>query len=247
MKKEVLIGPGVILVTWLGLTSLGIVSPLFLPSLPSLFKALYVGLIRGGILPDLGMTLYRVVIGFALGFMVGVPLGILMGVNERIYASIEVVIDFFRSLPAMALFPLFLLVFGLGDKPKIGIAFYATLLFMAINTVYGVRNCKEMRVMVARTFGASKTQILRKVILPSSLPGIFAGIRVSVSLAVVVVVVSEMFMGTVHGLGQRIYDASLMYRIPEMYAAILITGLLGYMLNKMCFLLERRFVHWAGK
>lgn len=247
MRKELLIGPLVILGIWFLLTSLGIVSPLFLPSLPNLGKELYSQLILGKILPDIATTMYRVIIGFALGFLVGVPVGILMGFSEKIYASIELVIDFFRSLPAMALFPLFMLIFGLGDKAKISIAFYATFLFMVINTIYGVKSCKETRIMAARTMRASKLQIFTKIILPSSLPGIFAGIRVSISMALIVVVVSEMFMGTIYGLGQRIYNASLMYKIPEMYAAILITGMLGYLLNKIAVLLEGRFIHWAGK
>lgn len=247
MKKELLIGPSVILILWFILTSFGIISPLFLPSITSLGKELYNQLILGKILPDIAATIYRVIVGFIFGFLLGVPVGILMGSNKKIYASIELVIDFFRSLPAMALFPLFLLIFGLGDKAKISIAFWATFLFMIINTIYGVKSCKESRIMVARTMRASKLQILTKVILPSSLPGIFAGIRVSISMALIVVVVSEMFMGTIYGLGQRIYNASLMYRIPEMYVAILITGILGYVLNKFTVLFETRFIFWAGK
>lgn len=247
MRKEIFIGPLVILVIWLLLTSFGIISPLFLPSIPSLGKELYYQLILGKIIPDITTTIYRVIVGFFLGFLAGVPVGILMGFSKKIYASIELVIDFFRSLPAMALFPLFLLIFGLGDKAKISIAFWATFLFMIINTIYGVKSCKETRIMVAKTMRASKFQILKKVILPSALPGIFAGIRVSISMALIVVVVSEMFMGTIHGLGQRIYNASLMYRIPEMYVAILITGILGYILNKVTMLIEGRFIHWAAK
>lgn len=247
MRKELLIGPLVILVIWFLLTSFGIVNPLFLPSISNLGKELYNQLILGEILQDIATTMYRVIVGFALGFLLGVPVGILMGSSKKIYASVELVIDFFRSLPAMALFPLFMLIFGLGDKAKISIAFWATFLFMVINTIYGVKNCKETRIMVARTMKASKLQILTKVILPSSLPGIFAGIRVSISMALIVIVVSEMFMGTVYGLGQRIYNASLMYKIPEMYSAILITGILGYLLNKLAVLLEGRFIHWVGR
>lgn len=247
MRKELLIGPLIILAMWFFLTYLGIVSPLFLPSLSSLGKELFNQLILGKILTDIAATIYRVFVGFALGLLVGVPVGILMGFSEKIYASIEIIIDFFRSLPAMALFPLFLLIFGLGDKAKIGIAFYATFLFMVINTIYGVKSCKETRIMVARTMRASELQIFTKVILPGSLPGIFAGIRVSISMALIVVVVAEMFMGTIYGLGQRIYNASLMYKIPEMYAAILITGIFGYFLNKVAVLIETKFVHWRGK
>jgi NitT/TauT family transport system permease protein len=247
MRKELLIGPLVILVIWFLLTSLGIISPLFLPSIPNLGKELYNQLILGKILPDIAATMYRAILGLILGSLIGVPVGILMGFSEKIYASMELVIDFSRSLPAMALFPLFLLFFGLGDTAKISIAFWATFLFMVINTIYGVKSCKETRIMVAKTMGASKLQIFVKVILPSSLPGIFAGVRVSISMALIVVVVSEMFMGTIYGLGQRIYNASLMYKIPEMYAAILVTGIIGYLLNKIAVLFEGKFIHWAGK
>jgi NitT/TauT family transport system permease protein len=176
-----------------------------------------------------------------------VPVGLLLGYSKAIYESMEVVVDFFRSIPVFCLFPLFLVFFGIGDTAKICTAAWSSSFIILVNTMYGVRNSTKTRRMVAQTMGATKVQILCEVIVPDALPDIVVGMRNGLSLALIVVVVTEMFMGTRFGLGREIFDASMVYQIPRMYAAILVTGLLGYALNKIFVLIERRVVHWAGK
>src|SRR5208283_4407074 len=102
----------------------------------------------------------------------------------------------------------------------------------AVNSIYGVTSSKPTRKTVAFLMDATPTEIFWKVILMDALPQVFVGMRTSLSLAVVVVIVTEMFIGTTWGIGHRIFEAQLTYRVPEMYSAIIIAGLLGYGLNK---------------
>jgi NitT/TauT family transport system permease protein len=146
----------------------------------------------------------------------------------------------------MAVFPLFLLVFGLGDPAKIAIAAWSGSLIIVVNTMYGVRTSKASRQAAARVFGASRLQVFTKVVVPDALPQIVAGLRISVSLCLIVVVVAEMFMGTRAGIGMAIYNAGLLYETPKMLAGIVVAGLLGYAVNKIFVVAERRIVHWSG-
>jgi len=247
MRKELLFGPIFLIVIWCSLSYAGVVNTLFLPQPHNVVISIYSLFSSGPIYIDLFKTIYRVSLGFIVGLFLGVPLGLLMGSSQEIHDSLEIVVDFFRSLPALALFPLFLIIFGIGDKAKIAMATWATALIVLINTMYGVKGCKQTRIMVAKTMKASRWQIFSKVIFPDALPEIFAGIRIAISLALIVVIVAEMFTGTKWGLGQRIYNTSLLYKVSQMYAAIIITGLLGYFLNKLFMTIERKVVHWAGK
>jgi NitT/TauT family transport system permease protein len=247
MKKDTVLGLIIFLAIWLGVTSLGLIPKIFLASPIDVFGTLIDELCSGIILRDALYTIVRLIVGFALGTVIGIPLGILMGYSERIYNLSEVMVDFFRSLPAVALFPLFLVIFGIGEEAKIAIAAWSSALVIIINTMYGVKNSKKVRLMVARTMRATKLQMFSKIVLPDATPDIVAGLRVSLSLSLIVVVVAEFFTGTTAGLGLRIYNAGMIYRIPEMYAAIFLVGMLGYGMNKIFVLIEKRFVHWRGR
>ena len=247
MKRTTLIGPLILLFLWFIITTLELVNPLFVPSIPSVlasFKDLFSG---ADVYVDLFSTLQRLVFGFAIGAILGIMLGIPAGYSEELYNMLEFLIDFFRSIPVTALFPLFLLFFGIGDFAKIGIAAWSSSLIVLFNTIYGVRNSRKTRVLVAQIMKATKFQLFYRVVLPDSLPQIFVGLRTSLSLALIVVIVTEMFLGTTTGIGQRIFNTSITYRVPEMYASILLAGILGYTLNKLFALLESRIVHWTGK
>lgn len=245
--RFVALGPSVMLVVW-GIVSYGhMIDELFLPTPGAVSKALWEAVAVGSALPDVGMTMTRWLAGLGAGIVIGIPLGVGMGASQKVYALLEVVIDFFRSVPTISLFPLFLVFFGIGDLAKISIAAWATSLSVLINTLYGVRNVKEARVKVAKVLRANRWQILSKVIIPDALPSIVVGIRIALSMSLVVVVASEMIMGTTKGLGRRIFDAALIYEMPDMYAAIIVAGMLGYLSNKLFAVCENRFVHWASK
>lgn len=247
MKKRTFIGPLCILLIWFILSQFRIVNPLFLPSPIAVCKNLIISIISGNIIPDILFTFYRMFIGFCISAIIGIPLGLIMGYSQKIYDSLEFLVDFFRSIPALVLFPLFLLFLGIGDGAKIGVVVFACALVILINTMYGVKNANKTRLMAAKTMGTKNFDMFRRIMFWEALPSISTGLRISLSMALLVVVVTEMFLGTEVGLGQRIYNAHLIYRIPDMYASIILIGLLGYFLNKIYILGERRIVHWAGK
>ncbi len=166
---------------------------------------------------------------------------------EKIYRSVEFLIDFFRSTPSSALIPLFLLIFGITDVNKIAIATFAAILLIIFNSAYGVMNAKKTRVNAAITMGIPKRFIFKDVLFMESLPQTFVGLRTGISMALVIVIVAEMFIGSTDGLGHRIIDAQQVFNVKEMYSSILITGALGYGLNLVFLLVEKRIVHWSGK
>jgi NitT/TauT family transport system permease protein len=178
---------------------------------------------------------------------VAIPLGIFLGASERFYRSVEFVVDFFRSTPASAMFPLFLVLFGVGNETKIAVAAFGAALVILFNVAYGVMNARKTRILAARVMGASRMQVLTGVVLLESMPQTFIGLRNGVSLALVIVVVAEMFIGSTDGLGQRVFEAQQLFNMPDMYAAIFAAGALGYGLNLLFLVVERYFVHWSGK
>ncbi|MBV8851013.1 MAG: ABC transporter permease subunit [Methylobacteriaceae bacterium] len=175
------------------------------------------------------------------------PLGIVIGSSRRVYRQIEFLIDFFRSTPATALFPLFMIIFGLGNLSKIAVAAFSALLIILFNVAYGVMNARPTRMLAARVMGASRLRLFRDVTIYESLPQTFVGIRTAVSLSLVVIIVAEMFIGSDNGLGKRIIDAQITFDMPQLYGTILLTGALGYGLNLFFLSLESHLIHWAGR
>ncbi|MCK4351902.1 ABC transporter permease [candidate division WOR-3 bacterium] len=243
----ILIGPLIIVALWYILPRLGVIKEFFLPTPIRVGKEVLNLFGTKNVLTDIGYTLYRTVVGFFLAGLWGIPAGLVLGYYAKLYRMFEVVIDFFRSLPATALIPLALIVFAIGETARIFIVLFSCGLVLIINSAYGVKSCNITRLQVAEITGASTRQKFSTVIFREALPEIFAGLRISLSLSLILVVVSEMFIGTTVGLGQKIFDAQLMNHIAEMYGLILITGLLGYGLNKLFVLFERHIIHWGGK
>jgi ABC-type nitrate/sulfonate/bicarbonate transport system permease component len=247
LKKEIMYGPIGVLAIWYLVYFCRIINPLFLPPphivLIEAAKLFFIASLWG----DIFSTLYRIVVGFGIACIIGIPLGLLMGYYKKVNGALELVVDFFRSLPALAVFPLLMFFFGIGDGSKIATTVFSCSLILAVSSAYGVTNSKKTRQIVAYLMEASRSEIFRKVILLDALPQISIGMRTALSLAVVVVVVTEMFLGTNWGIGHRIFEAQLTYKVPEMYAYIIYAGLLGYGLNKGFLYIEHRMIHWSGK
>ena len=242
-----LVGPVLLFILWDIVVRAGLVKVILLPTPSSTIVTLITGLAGGPLLTDFAVTLWRTTEAFLIAAIVGVPLGVLLGSNERAYRSVEFLIDFFRSTPSSALIPLFLLIFGVSDINKVAIAAFGALLIVLFNSAYGVINARKQRVMAAKVMGASRWQIFKDVLIWESLQPTFVGLRSAVSMALVIVIVAEMFIGSDNGLGHRIIDAQQVLNVKSMYAAILAAGALGYALNIVFLLLEKRIVHWSGR
>lgn len=242
----ILILPLGILVLWSVVSSFGVIDPLFLPTPAAVANALAAGILTGQLAKDLAATVLRSLAGFALSVVIGVPLGLVIGRIRLLAQATQPTIDFFRSIPATALFPLFLFAFGLGDTAKVAIVVYACSLIVLVNTAYGARQVKAPRLLSAKVMGASRQDLFWKVVVPESAPGIFAGLRIALSLSFVLIVVTEMFIGTTVGLGYQIINSQMVYRIPDMYAGIVLAGVVGYLGNRALLSVESRVLHWVG-
>ncbi|HEY4065474.1 MAG TPA: ABC transporter permease [Burkholderiaceae bacterium] len=241
------IGPIALFIVWDLVVRLGLIKAILLPTPWATIQALVTGLAGGALLLDFAVTVMRTLEAFVIAAVIGVPLGVLLGSNEKAYRSVEFLIDFFRSTPSSALIPLFLLIFGVSDVNKVAIAAFGALLIVLFNSAYGVINARKQRVMAAKVMGASRWQIFKDVLIWESLQPTFVGLRSAVSMALVIVIVAEMFIGSDSGLGHRIIDAQQVLNVKSMYAAILAAGALGYALNILFLIAERKIVHWSGR
>jgi len=247
MKKLTPIGPIILITLWFIISKLNIVDSFFLPGPFVTLRELLVLFGDGSVIDDLGMTIGRVLVSFVLAVLIGLPTGLFLGSAEKIYRSFESVIDFFRSIPATALFPLFLLIFGISDTSKIAVAVFTSSLIIIFNTAYGVMHSSKSRILAAKIMGASRMQIFRNILLWESLPQTFVGLRSAASLALVVIIVTEMFIGTSVGLGRMIIDAQITYEIQTMYAVIILTGSVGYIFNQLFVFVEKKVLHWTRR
>jgi NitT/TauT family transport system permease protein len=242
-----LAGALLLIVFWKIVVELHLVDPVLLPTPSESWAAFWQGMKEGSLWADFERTIVRTSLAFAIALVVAVPVGIVLGSSDKIYRTIEFPVDFFRSTPASAMFPLFLVLFGGGEKTKIAVAAFGAGLAILFNVAYGVMNARKQRQLAARVMGASRLGVLTDVTLWECLPQTFVGMRSGVSLALVIVIVAEMFIGSTDGLGQRILKSQMVFDMPDMYASIFATGVLGYLLNLLFIVIERRFVHWGGK
>jgi NitT/TauT family transport system permease protein len=235
------------LVIWWTVTELKLVNPILLPRLDDTLARFFALIISAKVFPDLWATVYRTVLGFGIASVFGIISGLVIGKYAKIYKTFEIVIDFFRSLPATAMFPLFLLIFGIGSASKIAIAIFISFWIVLLNSAYGVIHSSKTRTKVAKSLGATDWQIFRDITVMEALPQIVVGLRTAISLSLIVVVVSEMFIGSTSGIGQKIYDSYLTYETTNLYAWLLIVGLVGYILNNFFVFFEKRTLHWVGR
>lgn len=241
------IGPVLLFIVWDFVVRAGLIKPILLPPPAATIETLVTGLLGGPLLADFLVTIKRTLQAFAIAGLVGVPLGVVLGSNEKAYRSVEFLVDFFRSTPSSALIPLFLMIFGTSDVNKVAIAAFGALLIVVFNSAYGVINARKQRVMAAKVMGATRWQTFRDVLVWESLQPSFVGLRSAVSMALVIVIVAEMFIGADSGLGNRIINSQQVLNVKSMYASILAAGALGYALNVLFLLAEKRIVHWSGR
>lgn len=240
------LGPIILIITWFIVAKLQLIDPFLLPGPFKTFNKLLNLISSGVILDDLVATTERVFWSLLIAMAVGWPTGLALGSSKKIYESVEFIIDFFRSVPSTALFPLFILIFGVTDASKIAVAAFAAVLIIVFNTAYGVINASNTRSEMAKLMGASKFQVFTDIIFWESLPQTFIGLRNATSLGLVIIIVAEMFIGTSAGLGRAIIDAQTTYNIATMYSAIILSGMLGFFLNWILVKAEKNIVHWKN-
>lgn len=188
-------------------------------------------------------TLKRVIVGFGIGAGAGIGLGLVLGWSSRMRSLFDVLIDFLRNVSSITLIPITILIIGIGFYQKVSIVAYASFFPVLLNTIRGVSSTEQSMIEAARSMGASDFQVFRHVILPSSLPNIFTGLRLSISVAFIVVIAAEL-VGAQSGLGYYLMQSERTYRTTEVFATAFVISILGYLANKLIILLGNHTLKW---
>ncbi len=244
-KTRILLSFAVPVAIWAGVSALGIVDAIILPA-PWQVAAVLPRMLQDRLLSDIALTLGRVLGALAIACAAGVPAGLLLGYRRNIYEMIEGPLHALRSIPGSALFPLFLILIGVGETSIVALAAYPSLLVILVNAVTGAALANKRRLYQARLLGLGTLDIVSDVLFYEALPNILNGVRTAVSYSLLLVIAVEMFIGLgEQGLGRAIYQYQATYRIPETYAAIIIAGVIGILLNGVVTALEQRMLRWV--
>ncbi|MDB5633070.1 MAG: Sulfonate transport system permease protein, partial [Tardiphaga sp.] len=213
------------------------------PRFSAVLVAAYRGLLSGELAEILGSTLYRMLAGYAAGCILGVLFGLVLGSNRVLDWIIRPLIEIQRTLPSPAIIPPLILFLGVDDTLKIFIIMLAVFPPVFVNTYGGVRGLDETLLLTAKTFGLSRFDTLRKIVLPATLPAMTAGMRIALSLALIMAVIGEMISGA-SGVGNYLMSMQYAMRADSMYAAVICLAASGYILNRVFLRLERAALHW---
>lgn len=242
-KGYALIGPLVLFTSWYTAGALGWLNEVYIPRLEEVTTALLTQFAGQRIWLDVGFTVYRTAAAFGLAAVFGIPLGIMLGLSAKTKASFSFLIEFFRSLPAPVIFPLFLFLFGIGDATNIMVAAFVVFWIILKNTIIGTTQASIIRQQVAQIFHSSR--LTRATVLAwDILPSIMAGLKIGFSLALILIVVGEMFVGGTNGLGQKVFDSYASYRTSALYSLIIIIGFTGFFLDRLFTVAQKRLVYW---
>jgi len=215
------------------------------PHFPAVWREL-LGLFEGrGIEIDCAWTLRRMLLGFGLALSVGLPAGILLGAIPALNELFGGWVSFFRSIPAFVVLPILLAVMNGGEAARVGMITFGCFFVLVAYVAMGTRGASRLRIDVARTYHAPRAYVFFQVILRDALPQILDGARISLSLALILAMVSEIMLGASHGLGTRVNDSLAGFDLPKMYALILVVGLLGSMINLIGSVVCLRLVPYA--
>jgi ABC-type nitrate/sulfonate/bicarbonate transport system permease component len=232
-----------VLAAWEAAARSGLWNPLLFPSLVKIGYELGAFLVRPERLMEAWVSLYRALGGFALAAAAGVLVGMLMGRSARLAELLDPLFSGTYAVPKLALFPIFIFVFGIGSLSKVALIFLECLYPIVIVTYHGARDVNRVLLWSAQNMGASRAQILRRVVIPATAPFIFAGYRVALPVAMIVVVITEM-ISSADGLGYLVIYSLSSLRTDRMLAVVVVISLLGLALDQALVFLRNRLVYW---
>ncbi len=192
------------------------------------------------------ISLWRVIRGMLIGSVIGLPIGFAMGLNSKLRGMFDTPVELFRPIPPFALIPLFIVWFGIGDKAAVRLLIFASVWIMIIAARAGTRTVKLSKVRAAYSLGASKSQVLRRVILPNALPELFTGVRVALGVSWGTLVAAEL-VGTDSGLGSMIFLARNFLRLDVVVVGIIVIAVIGVLMDLVMRFAESKLIPWRGK
>lgn len=235
--------PLALVLGWEAVTRFGVVSPTIVPPVSDVMVA-FVELFRTGrFFTHTIVSLKRLLVGFGLSAVTGVIVGLAMGEVKAIYELLNPLVELLRPLSPIALLPVFILLFGLGFVSKVAIIAWVCFFPIVLNTVEGVQNINEVHRKAALSMNASRIKLIRSVVLPGSAYWIVTGLRIGAGSGFLALIAAEM-IGATDGLGYFIIDASRRFQTEEMYAGIMLIGIIGYATNAVFLFVESRVIIW---
>jgi taurine transport system permease protein len=240
---------GIIFVWWL-FTFMGWVKPMFLPS-PQAVLGKFVqvwneGFTNTPFLEHVGISAARVFGAFLLACLVGIPLGIAMGMSPFIRGIFDPPIEFYRPIPPLAYLPLMIIWFGIGETSKVLLIFLSVLAPVALGARSGVKSAAIEQIHAAYSFGATRWQVMRHVILPSALPEILTAMRIGIGFGWTTLVAAEMVAAT-KGLGYMVLTASQFLQTSTVIMGIIVIAIIAYAFDMLMRWIERKVVPWKGR
>lgn len=239
--------------TWLGVVAVLVLAELlsrteilpsrYFPPISSIVGVLVAQLGQHTFWAAVGHTMLGWVLGLGIAALLAIPIGVAIGTSRLRYRAVRVLIEFLRPIPSVALIPLAILLYGVGLESKVFLAVFASFWPIMIQTLYGMQDVDPVTVDTARVFGLSRSERLTRVIVPSAVPYIATGLRISSAVALILAVTAEIVIGS-PGLGREINVARAGASHELMYALIIVTGLIGWGLNSLFSRVERRALHW---
>lgn len=225
-----------------------VVDPQYLPPASTVVGKMVELLGTEEFMRDVLATLWGWSLAMALAIAVAVPLGVVLGSSELTYRATSAVVELMRPIPSVALIPLAIVLWGTGTVTKVALVAYAATWPILYNTIYGIHDVDPVAVDSARAFGLKRTAIIRRVVLPSTAPIVLAGVRISASIALVVIVGIELVAGTETGIGAYILSiGSSGTNVEGVFAGAAIAGVLGVVINLVLSGIDRRFFTWAHR
>lgn len=221
----------------------GLVSSRTLPSLVLIGEQLWIYLANGQLLYHAWITLYRAAAGFGLALVAGVLLGTLMARSRWIEALVEPIFSFGYPIPKISLYPVFIMVFGLGTGSKVALVFLECLYPIAVHAHAGMRSADRVLIWAAANMGASPVQLFRKVLVPAALPTLFSGLRIALPVALIVTIITEL-IGESRGLGYFVTFHTASFEYARAFAAFAVIAVIGFCLDRLLLALRNRVIFW---
>jgi ABC-type nitrate/sulfonate/bicarbonate transport system permease component len=233
--------PAVLFILWWTLSAGS--KNFYLPPLREILRTFGEVWFSSRLVDDALPSVLRLTTGYVLAVVIGIGLGVVIGQSPAVRATLEPVLEFFRAIPPPVLVPILMLFAGIGNSMKILVIAVGAIWPILLNTVEGVRAVDEVLADTARSYGITGTARLRQLVLRSASPQIMAGMRQALSIAIILMVISEMFASS-EGLGFTIIQFQRSFAIPEMWSGVLLLGLLGLALSLLFTVAERRVLAW---
>lgn len=231
------------LLAWALLASLGAVSPVFLPGPGRVLERIGTWAADDGLPADVAVSVMRVVAGWALSALIALPLGLFIGTWRAVQALLEPLTDFIRYMPAVAFIPLVMLWVGIDEGAKVAIIFIGTFFQMVLMVAEDVRRVPMAQIEAAQTMGATRGEVIEKVIIPSAKPALLDTLRITMGWAWTYLVVAELVAAN-SGLGFAILKAQRFLQTDKILAGILLIGLIGLAIDQLFRLVHRRAFPW---